>query len=77
MKRYNELLRELREDTEPKPTQSEVGVKCGITQRKLSFIEQGKTEPNIEDLKALCLYYGVSADYILGLPYNLKRPERD
>ena len=76
MKKYNEILRELREDSEPKLTQSEVGKKCGITQRKLSFIEQGKTEPNIEDLKALCLYYGVSADYILGLPYNLKRPEK-
>ncbi len=33
-------------------------------------------EPNIEDLKALCLYYGVSADYILDLPYNLKCPEK-
>ena len=73
---YNEIFRNLREDCEPKPTQSEVGEKCGITQRKLSFIEQGKTEPNLQDLKALCLYYGVSADYILGLPKNLKYPER-
>lgn len=76
MKEYNEILRNLREDCEPKPTQSEVGKICGITQRKLSFIEQGKTEPNLQDLKALCLYYGVSADYILGLPNNLKHPER-
>lgn len=76
MNEYNEIFRNLREDCEPKPTQSEVGEKCGITQRKLSFIEQGKTEPNLQDLKALCLYYGVSADYILGLPKNLKYPER-
>lgn len=76
MKEYNEILRELREDKEPKPTQSEVGERCGITQRKLSFIENGTTEPSIQDIKALCLYYGVSADYILGLPYDLKRPER-
>ena len=57
-------------------TQSEVGEKCNITQRKLSFIENGTTEPNLQDLRALCLYYGVSADYILGLPKGLKYPER-
>lgn len=76
MKSYNEIFKDLREDIEPKPSQSEVGKKCGITQRKLSFIEQGITEPNLQDLKALCLYYGVSADYILGLPKDLKYPER-
>lgn len=76
MKEYCEILKELREDTEPKQTQSEVGKKCGITQRKLSFIENGITEPNIQDLKSLCLHYGVSADYILGLPRGLKYPER-
>lgn len=76
MKKYYQILRELREDTEPKKTQSEVGINCGITQRKLSFIEKGVTEPNISDLKALCLYYEVSADYILGLPKGLKYPER-
>ena len=68
MKQYNVILRDLREDSEPKKTQIEVGEKCGISQRKLSFIEKGITEPNIRDLKELCLFYNVSADYILGLP---------
>ena len=76
MKEFYQILRELREDSEPKRTQKEVGLKCGITQRKLSFIENGTTEPNMQDLKELCLYYGVSADYILGLPKGLKHPER-
>ena len=76
MKEYYKILKELREDAEPKRTQSEVGEKCNITQRKLSFIENGTTEPNLQDLRALCLYYGVSADYILGLPKGLKYPER-
>ena len=75
MKKYYDILKELREDLEPKPTQAEVGAKCGITQRKLSFIEKGVTEPNIQDLKALCTYYGVSADYILGLP-DLPYPKK-
>ncbi len=76
MKAYFEILKELREEVEPKKTQTEVGEQCGITQRKLSFIENGTTEPNIQDLRALCLYYGVSADYILGLPKGLKHPDR-
>lgn len=54
MKLYYEKIRDLREDLEPKKTQSEVGKECGITQRKLSFIERGVTEPSIEDLKAIC-----------------------
>ena len=73
---YYERLRGLREDKEPTPTQSEVAAACGMTQRKLSFIETGKTEPNIDDIKALCLYYGVSADYLLGLPEGLAYPKR-
>lgn len=76
MKKYNEIIRDLREDLEPKKTQKEVGKACGITQRKLSFIEKGVTEPNIEDLKEICKYYNVSADYILGLPDNLPYPKR-
>ncbi len=76
MKEYYEILKELREEQEPKATQAKVGNECGITQRKLSFIENGTTEPNLQDLRALCLYYGVSADYILGLPKGLKHPDR-
>lgn len=76
MKTYNQKFKDLRADKEPSVTQTDVAEKCGITQRKLSYIENGATEPNLDDLKALCLYYGVSADYILGLPKNLKYPER-
>lgn len=75
MKKYNEILKDLRSDLEPKKTQKEVGEKCGISQRKLSFIEKGKTEPNLDDLRALCRFYNVSADYILGLP-DLPYPKR-
>ena len=68
---FHERLRNLREDTEPKLTQSDVAGKCGMTQRKLSFIENGTTEPSIEDIRALCSFYHVSADYLLGLPEGL------
>ncbi len=67
MKKTYEIIRELRDDLDTKTNQSDVAKKLGITQRKLSYIETGKTEPNIEDLKAICKYYNISADYILGL----------
>jgi len=67
MKKWYERIRELREDLPVKKSQSEVANDLKITQRKLSYIETGKTEPSLEDLVRLCNYYGVSADYILGL----------
>lgn len=67
MKKWYERIRELREDLPAKKSQSEVAKDLKITQRKLSYIETGKTEPSLEDLVRLCKYYGVSADYILGL----------
>ncbi|MBQ8448719.1 MAG: helix-turn-helix transcriptional regulator [Clostridia bacterium] len=67
MKMWYERIRELREDLPVKKSQSEVAKDLKITQRKLSYIETGKTEPSIEDMIRICEYYGVSSDYILGL----------
>lgn len=67
-------IKELRTDNDMR--QQDVAEKCGITQRKVSFIENGTTEPNLEDLRQLCKLFNVSADYILGLPKGLDYPER-
>jgi len=67
-------IKELRIDNDL--LQKEVAEKCNITQRKVSFIEKGKTEPNLEDLRQLCKLFNVSADYILGLPQGLDYPKR-
>ena len=67
MKKWYERIRELREDLPVKKSQSDVAKDLKITQRKLSYIETGKTEPSLEDLTHICKYYGVSADYILGI----------
>ena len=67
MKKWYERIRELREDLPVKKSQAEVAKELQITQRKLSYIETGKTEPSLDDLVRICNYYGVSADYILGL----------
>lgn len=67
-------IKELRMDNDLR--QIDVANKCNITQRKVSFIEKGVTEPNLEDIRKICTLFNVSADYLLGLPDNLNYPER-
>ncbi len=74
--KFGEKLKELREDFEPKLTQTELGLNCGITQRKISYIEMGKTEPSLEDIKRICEFFKVSADYMLDIEKGLKYPKR-
>lgn len=48
-------------------TQSQVAEATRMTQRKISYIECGKYEPGVDDIIALCKFFRVSADYLLGL----------
>ena len=73
MKTWYQRIRELREDLDEKTNQTEVARALHMTQRKLSYIETGKTQPSIEDLLAICQYYKVSADYIIGLSVEEKK----
>jgi len=63
--KFNEIIRALREDREPKITQKELAESLNTNQRKISRLETGEAEPNIYDIKMLCKYYNVSADYLL------------
>ena len=47
--------------------QTQLGKAVGMTQRKLSYIECGKYEPSVDDIVALCRFFKVSADYLLGI----------
>ena len=69
-----EKIKAFREDLDM--NQTELGKKVNMTQRKISYIECGKYEPSIEDIKALCNFFNVSADYLLGLKKGLEYPER-
>lgn len=71
----HELIRALREDRDL--SQTEVGSHVNISQRKLSFIELGRTEPHLDDIRNLCRFFNVSADYLLGLPEGLPYPKRE
>ena len=60
-----EKIRNLREDADL--TQFQMGKALHMTQRKLSYIECGKSEPSIDDIVVLCKYFDISADYLLGI----------
>lgn len=47
--------------------QKQVASLLGISQQYYSAYEKGKNELPIHHLKTLCIYYHISADYILGL----------
>lgn len=72
---FSERLKKLRNAKIPTITQKDLANAIGITQRKVSFMETGTTEPSLSDIVALCRYFNVSADYLLGLPKNMNHPE--
>ncbi len=62
---YRVRLKNLREDHDLK--QREVAAIINKSQQGYSHIEEGRAELKIEDLIKLCKFYGVSADYMIGL----------
>lgn len=56
-------LKELRANR----TQSEMARSLGINQQTYARWEIGDRQPKLQDLCALCLHFGVTADWILGL----------
>ena len=71
---FAEKIRLLREEKEL--NQTELGQAVNMTQRKISYLENGKYEPSLEDIKRLCRFFQVSADYLLGFPKPLPYPKR-
>ena len=67
---YRTRLKSLREDRDY--TQSDIGKIIQKSQQGYNHIEAGRAELKIEDLAALCRFYDVSADYIIGLCDDIK-----
>lgn len=61
---FHERIRGLREDKDL--TQADMGKILNMTQRKVSRLETGESEPCLQDIKLLCSFFDFSADYILG-----------
>lgn len=62
---YRVRMRNLREDRDL--TQKEVAQVINKSQQGYSHIEEGRAELKIDDLIKLCKFYGVSADYFIGM----------
>lgn len=62
---YIKRIRDLREDHDK--TQEDIARVLGTSQTMYARYERGANELPIHHLITLCKYYGVSADYLLGL----------
>ena len=71
MEAYCRIIRDMREDADL--TQAQVAAILGTSQTMYARYERGANEMPIRHLLALCRYYHVSSDYILGLTKE-KRP---
>lgn len=67
-------LKELREDRDL--TQQQIANILECKQNTYQQYETEKRQIPLHSLKKLCLYYNVSADYILELPKGLTYPNR-
>ena len=64
-KMYYQRLKDMREDNDM--SQRQVANLLNITQQQYSLYENGTREIKTHLLKALAIYYNVSADYLLGI----------
>ena len=71
---YAQNIRALREDKDL--YQKDIAKLLCTSQSYYAQYENGKRPLPIEHLVTLCKFYGVSADYILGLPEGLKYLKR-
>ena len=62
---YRIRMRALREDRDLR--QRDVAAVINKSQQGYSHIEDGRAELKIDDLIKLCRFYGVSADYFIGI----------
>ena len=61
---FGERLRQLR--TEQGLKQAELATALETTQRRISYLELGKIEPDLRLLRKICDFFDVSADFLLG-----------
>ncbi|MBQ3235542.1 MAG: helix-turn-helix transcriptional regulator [Clostridia bacterium] len=48
-------------------SQGELSKILGTTQRRISYLETAKVEPDLATLIALSVYFEVSTDYLIGI----------
>lgn len=68
---YRMRMKNLREDRDY--TQAEIGKLLNKSQQGYNHIETGRAELKIDDLIKLCRFYGVSADYFIGMTDEMEQ----
>lgn len=68
MENFCEVLKELR--LEKGLSQIQLANETGLSKSAIAFWEQGKRTPSAQVIVVLAKYFGVSADYLLGLKEN-------
>lgn len=65
---FGDRLKELRKECNL--TQEDIGNLCGVAKNTVSNWENNANQPSFEIVKKLAQYFGVTADYLLGLNQN-------
>lgn len=68
----HERLKHVREDMDM--SQADVAAALGTTRQQISKYETGLQDMTAAKLYEFCRLYGISADYLLGLPRGLAWP---
>lgn len=74
MRSYIEKLRGLREDNDL--TQQDIAQVLGTSQTMYARYERGANEMPLRHFTTLCLFYNVSADYLLDTKPDRRRKEK-
>ena len=72
--KYIKIIKDLREDQDL--TQQQVAEILGTSQTMYARYERGANELPIHHLIALCQFYNVSADYLLGTSPDPRRRQK-
>lgn len=65
MRIFSERLQQLR--TEANLTQAQLAEALKTTQRRISYFENGKIEPDLQTLFAIARFFDVTSDFLIGL----------
>lgn len=71
MYRFDECIKDLR--YKAGITQKELATELGVSQQTVSLWESNSVYPDANSIIAVCEYFGVSSDYLLGLEPIKKR----
>lgn len=71
----NKKLKDILEDHDT--NQTKLAQAIGVNRKQIGRWIRGEQEMGINKLKEICLYFEVSADYLLDLPETLNWPRKE